>query len=90
LAQLREKRELARERVASACGFARHGIRAALLLGPIVLTAMIGIHPTGMMHSLSQVASSPAGWLILGGVLISALWLVLILQKQDESEIVLD
>jgi Flp pilus assembly protein TadB len=90
LEQLREKRELARERVASACGFARHGIRAALLLGPIVLTAVIGLRPTRVMNSLSQMVSSPAGWLFLGSVFVSAVWLVLILQIQDESEIVLD
>ncbi len=87
---LRQNRRTSQAEVAAASRTARLWIRALLLSGPFLMTALVLLRPPGILSSLARTASTTVGITLLSVVIVSAAWLISILQKQDEAETVLD
>ena len=87
---LRQNRQTGQTQIAAASRTARLWIRAVLLSGPFLLTTLFLLRPPGILTSLSRTASTAAGIPLLAVLIVSAVLLISILQKQDEAETVLD
>lgn len=90
LEQLHQNRKSAKKRVESACSVSRKCLRALLLLGPLTAILFVLFQPELVLIVRSKWTSNRVMWSLLAGLLVCASWFVLILQRQDEAEIVLD
>ena len=86
----RDKRESSRQAIASACRATRLWIRGLLLAGPLAIAAIAVWRPEVFRDFRARLGSSSSVLMMIGGLFIIAVWFVMILQKQDESEIVFD
>lgn len=86
----RDKRESSRNAIVSACRATRLWIRGLLLASPLAIAAIAVWRPEVFQDFRARMGSSSSVLMLIGGMFIVAVWFVLILQKQDESEIVFD